>query len=398
MQRFFDDDGFQFATLIALGSTYRGLADVGEILSTIDRVPEGDREAWVTEWQATANRLAEAADASSSSGHSVSARSANLRASLYFDLASSMAPGTEDPDRFDTLWTRSRELWDRAVDLWPTPVEPIHIPYESTALDGYVFHPDNSSEPRPTVILNNGSDGSVNSMWTLGGAAAVERGWRAVTFDGPGQGIALHRDSTFFRHDWEAVITPVVDFLAERDDVDPERIALHGVSQAGYWVPRAAAFEHRLAAVVADPGVVDVAASWEMHLPAEMTQLLDNGDKESFDALMGAGLEESPESRAELQWRMAPYGTDSYFDAYQAARAMRLDDDTISAISSPTLVTDPEGEHFWPGQSQVLYDRLTCEKEIVTFTADEGANWHCEPAAQSLRDERVFDWLESVLT
>jgi len=173
-----------------------------------------------------------------------------------------MAPGTADPDRLDTLWARSRELWDRAVDLWPTPVEQVRIPYESSALDGYVFHPDGSSEPRPTIILNNGSDGPVNAMWTQGGAAAVERGWRAVTFDGPGQGMAIHRDGIPFRHDWEAVITPVIDFLVARDDVDPQRVALHSISQAGYWVPRAAAFEHRLAAVVADPGVVNVAASW----------------------------------------------------------------------------------------------------------------------------------------
>ena len=45
----------------------------------------------------------------------------------------------------------------------------------------------------------------------------------------------------YFRHDWEAVITPVVDFLASRDDVDDDRIVLHGISQAGYWAPRAAA-------------------------------------------------------------------------------------------------------------------------------------------------------------
>ncbi|MEZ5171540.1 MAG: hypothetical protein R3A49_12470 [Acidimicrobiia bacterium] len=107
-------------------------------------------------------------------------------------------------------------------------------------------------------------------------------------------------------HDWEAVITPVIDFLVARDDVDPQRVALHGISQAGYWVPRAAAFEHRLAAVVADPGVVDVAESWEKHLPPEMAQLLDDGDKESFDAFMEVGLEKDPEARAELRWRMAP--------------------------------------------------------------------------------------------
>jgi hypothetical protein len=49
VQRFYQDGGFNFATLIALGSAYRGLADVGEVLTTIERVPDGDREAWVRE-------------------------------------------------------------------------------------------------------------------------------------------------------------------------------------------------------------------------------------------------------------------------------------------------------------------------------------------------------------
>jgi hypothetical protein len=44
-----------------------------------------------------------------------------------------------------------------------------------------------------------------------------------------------------------------------------------------------------------------------------------------------------------------------------------------------------------------LYDALTCPKQIVRFTEAAGADWHCEPAAKSLRDERVFDWLEETL-
>lgn len=399
MQRFFDDDGFDFAVLIALGSAYRGLADVGEVLSTVERIPEGDSEAWVTEWSATAERLADAAERSAAAGHTVSARTAALRASLYFDLASSMAPGTSDPDRFHGLWQRSRDLWDTAVASWPTPVERVTIPYEDTQLEGYLFHPAGAAadEALPTVILNNGSDGPVNAMWTQGGAAAVERGWRALTFDGPGQGVALHRDQIPFRHDWEAVITPVVDFLVARSDVDAAKVVLHGISQAGYWVPRAAAFEHRLAAIVADPGVVNVAASWESHLPEGMVQLLDSGDKDSFDQFIEVGLAADSPERAELRWRMAPFGTDSYFEAYTAARRMQLDTATIAQISCPTLVTDPEGEQFWPGQARELYEQLTCEREIVAFSAAEGADWHCEVAAQSLRDERVFDWLETVL-
>jgi hypothetical protein len=394
MQRFYEDEGFDFATLIALGSAYRGLADVGEVLATVERVPNGDRETWVAEWTALADRLRTVAG-TAEAAHPVSARTAYLRASLYYDLASSMAQGTADPSRFDSLWEQHRDCWDRAVALWPG-VEPVTIPYEDTELDGYWFRPTGAgAEPRPTVVLNNGSDGPVTAMWSQGGAAAVDRGWNAITFDGPGQGAALHRAKLAFRADWEAVITPVVDHVVASPGVDRDRIALHGVSQAGYWVPRAAAFEHRLAAAVADPGVVDVSTSWTSHLPPEMVDLLDDpANQHDFDELMRVGA--PPDAYAELQWRMVPYGSDSPFEAYRAARAMRLDAETIGRIACPVLVTDPDDEQFWPGQSQMLFDGLTGPRALVRFTAREGANRHCEVAAQALRDERVFDWLEDV--
>jgi hypothetical protein len=125
-----------------------------------------------------------------------------------------------------------------------------------------------------------------------------------------------------------------------------------------------------------------------------MLQLLDDGNKDDFDALMGADPDAG--RHAMLAWRMAPYGTTSPFDAYLAARRMTLDDETIRAIQCPTLVLDPDHEQFWPGQSQQFFDTLTCEKQLVRFTTEEGGDWHCEPAAQSLRDERVF-FLEDVL-
>ncbi|MEZ5144189.1 MAG: hypothetical protein R2726_16960 [Acidimicrobiales bacterium] len=395
MQRFYDDEGMNFAVLIALGSAYAGLADVGETLATIERIPEGDQEAWVTQWTATADRLAAQAEESSAGGHRVSARSRFLRAATYYDNASAMAPGSKDPSRFTSLWEKHRSCWDRAVDLFTTPVERIAVPYEDTTLEGYFFSPDGSARPRPTVILSNGSDGPVSSQWSQGGRAAVERGWNAVTVDGPGQGAALHRQGRYFRFDWEQVVTPVVDFLVARDDVDPDGIALHGISQSGYWAPRAAAFEHRLAALVADPGVMRVASSWEQHLPPGMADLLDQGNKADFDALMAA--DPDPQRQAMLAWRMAPYGVTSPFDAYQAARKMTLDDATVAQIACPTLVLSPDHEQFWPGQSQQLFDALRCDKRLVPFTVEEGADWHCEPAAQSLRDERVFDFLEEVL-
>ncbi len=137
-----------------------------------------------------------------------------------------------------------------------------------------------------------------------------------------------------------------------------------------------------------------VASSWEQHLPKELVQLIDDGNQQDFDALMDANPNE--QQKAMLAWRMAPYGTTSYYEAYVKAREQTLDASTVAQIQCPTLVLDPDGEQFWPGQSQQLYDALTCEKQIRHFSAAEGADWHCEPAAQSLRDEVVFDFLETV--
>jgi hypothetical protein len=93
---------------------------------------------------------------------------------------------------------------------------------------------------------------------------------------------------------------------------------------------------------------------------------------------------------------MAPYGTDSLFDAYQAAEAMHLDADTLGQISCPLLITSPEHEQFWPGQSDEMHAAVP-SSTLVTFTEVEGADRHCEPAARGLRDERIFSWLEDVL-
>ena len=104
-----------------------------------------------------------------------------------------------------------------------------------------------------------------------------------MTFDGPGQQATLFEQGIPFRPDWEAVLTPVLDTMLARPDVDRDRVAVIGVSQAGFWVPRAICFEHRFAAAVADGGVVDVSAGWIAQLSEEMRQLLHDGNREEFD-------------------------------------------------------------------------------------------------------------------
>ena len=157
-------------------------------------------------------------------------------------------------------WQRSRTALDTAFTLFDRPVEQVNIPYEGTTLPGYFIKPDSTPQRRPLFIIANGSDASVLDMWVQGGASAIDRGYNVLIFDGPGQGAALWLQHLHFRPDYERVVTPVVDFALRRPDVDPKRIALQGISQGGYWAPRAMAFEHRIAAGIADGGVYDVSA------------------------------------------------------------------------------------------------------------------------------------------
>jgi hypothetical protein len=402
MQQQFDDSEFQFGLELALGATYRQSADVGEVLATAERITDGDADSWVTEWLATADRCEAAGASAQSAGRTVSAVSYYRRAATYYATALYRFSGVADPspERELELWRRQRSCWERIVDLQPVPGERLSIPYENTSLPGFFFRAPGAApgERRPLVVINNGSDGATSAMWLEGGAAAAERGYHWMTFDGPGQQAALYEQNIPFRHDWEAVLTPVLDALLPRPDVGTDCVAVIGVSQAGYWVPRAIAFEHGFAAAVADGGVVDVSVPWLEHLPDFMRQQLHDGDREAFDREMQLAESGSPKATAQLDFRGKPYGLSgaSRFDLYQAVSRYRLGDE-IQNITTPLLITDPDDEQFFPGQPQQLYDLLPGPKELVRFTAEEGANGHCEPMARSLRDTRIFDWLEGYL-
>jgi pimeloyl-ACP methyl ester carboxylesterase len=108
------------------------------------------------------------------------------------------------------------------------------------------------------VILTNGYDGTVEELYFANGAAALERGYHVLAFDGPGQGSVIVDQGIPFRPDWENVVRPVVDFALTRPEVDPVRLAIMGWSVGGYTAPRVATAEHRLAACVSDCGPYDL--------------------------------------------------------------------------------------------------------------------------------------------
>jgi hypothetical protein len=398
-EQFFNDPSFDFETRNLVGGIHYGAGDIGEMLTVVSNITDGDATSWVAEWRSLAERVQENGGSASKAGHRVSARGAYLRAAVYYGAASVFVDGTNDADDLlPVLFAAHRKCFGLHVGLLESPGIPIAIPYEGDTMPGYLFTPADGGAPRRTLILNNGSDGAVTFLWPGLGQPGLDRGYNVVVFDGPGQQSMLFERKIPFRPDWENVITPLVDFLCERPEADATKIALYGASQAGYWAPRATAFEHRLAAVVADPGVTNVSTSWRKNLPDEMLALLDADNEADFTTGMNLGVSTMPAAATqEFAWRAKPYGEQtSAFALFKTVEQYQLGD-VVKDIRTPMMITDPEDEQFWPGQSRELYDALTCPKVIAPFTKTEGAQMHCEPMGRSLLKQRMYDWLDETL-
>lgn len=70
------------------------------------------------------------------------------------------------------------------------------------------------------------TDGTCEELFFSIAGGALKRGYNVLIFDGPGQGGTLVTQKLPKRADWEDVVTPVVDDLLRRPDVDSARIAL----------------------------------------------------------------------------------------------------------------------------------------------------------------------------
>ncbi|HTQ55004.1 MAG TPA: prolyl oligopeptidase family serine peptidase [Bryobacteraceae bacterium] len=392
----FADPDFGFTAQIALGFSYYRGGDPGKLLAILPQIKAGDFESAYQAYRTAAADARKLAEEAAAQRHRVSAREAYLWAAGYTSAALRFLDGTKDPDRALPCWQGYAECWAGAAALFDPPVERVEIPYEGSHLTGWFLRVDKSRRRRPLAILNTGADGLEISSYVRGAAGGLSRGYNCLILNGPGQGDSLWARKLYFRPDWEKVITPVVDAMLRHREVDRKRIALVGVSQGGYWVPRALAYEHRIAAGVADPGVWDVADPWLHNLPKFARDMLDSGKKSQFDQVIQMGTANNARARMMLRFRMRPYGVTSCYEAFHAVREYNLAE-VAGRIRCPMLITDPQGEQFFPGQAQKLYDALQCPKAIVHFTREQGADQHCEVAAPGYRDYRIYNWLDETL-
>jgi alpha-beta hydrolase superfamily lysophospholipase len=389
------DELFQAQLLRTLGYAPQGGADVAECLAVADRIT--DTSAWYEQWSALAERVEAAAVASAKNGQVISARSGFLRASNYFRTAALFLLSAPVNAKLLEAHRREVSAFRRGAALLDNPPEIVEIPYGDQRLPAYFFKASNSQEPRPTVLLTTGYDGSAEELYFATGAAALERGYHVLAFDGPGQGTMLLERGVPIRPDWEAVITPVVDWLLTRPEVAPDQIALIGLSLGGYLAPRAATQEHRIAACVSDCGPYDVFDVAAARLPGVLARQLPDGNPRVL-RLLGRILHavmRKPTAGWALRRNLLVHQVSTPLEYFQVATQYSLKGHE-ALITCPTLVCTTDRDDL-SAAAPAFYDALTCPKTLVEFKTADGAGEHCESGARSAFHAAAFDWLATVL-
>ena len=395
------DELLSAQTLRAMGSAPYGGADIGECLAAARRAGGPNLARWHDSWTAAASAAHELAGQELAAGRDESARLAFWRASSYFRTAGCMLMAAPAEARLVASNTRQADAFRQGAALLAQPPELVQIPYAGTALPGYFFRAAGGPAPRATVILVGGYDGTAEELYFSSGAAALARGYHVLAFDGPGQGAALLQQGLVMRPDWDAVITPVVDYLLARPEVDAARIALMGLSLGGYLAPRAASAEHRIAACIADCGSFDLYAAAVERLPGPLAGGLADAaaGQPSRRATVLRRLLEILEGRPTAGWALRRgqlvHGVRGPVEYLLSLRDYSLAG-RAGSITCPTFVANAEGDAI-SASAPRLAAALTCEKEFVTFTAAEGAGDHCEAGARTLFNARALGWLDGIL-
>lgn len=389
----FADAEMDYQLIRQLGAARYGGAAIGECLALARTIDNGVPASWVDAFAAAAARQQADAEDRAARGHALSARDQYLVACNSWRAAEYYSPITRaDHARYGLA---SRACFLTALASGEYQCEALELPFADTPLPAYHLRQRGSQGAGKTLMIISGYDGTLEETFIAYGRAALERGYRVLLFAGPGQmdSLRFHPDMSFIP-EFERIGTPAVDYLLSRGDTDARRIALMGISFGGYFATRIAVHEPRIRALIPNSAIVDLHAYMASFAGFDPAQLSDADD---FGV---ADLDHIPDSVMPLQTRemsrnlMLRFGQPSFKRTYQRLRDFRVEDAQLAGLQCAALALIGAGEGAEPlAQHQRFLARVPGAQGHV-FSAQEGADGHCQSGNLALSAAVSMDWLD----
>lgn len=358
-------------------------SDRNELLETAKKIPNANVEAWYTEWSALARRIEAQAEEALQKGDKESARKLFLRASTYH-RGPLFIMGQKHPD-FYKHWQNMQACFRKAAGLSNPVIEPIEVSFEGKTLSGYFWGVDQSKEARPTLVVVGGVETWAEDCYFFIGSSAAERGYNVITADLAGQGMNPDKGLHFGAR-MEVTAKALVDYALTRPEVDPKRLALFGFSWGGHIAFKAARFDSRIKAMIANPPMPDV---FRAALAQQKgVNRSDPISRTAFDQIVwrfGLKISFNPKDIAARFAKIYDYLTYGKVD--------------VKKIQIPALLIAGEGEaQITLKIIHECFEQLpNPKKKMVIFTKEQGGEAHCQVNNLALPNTTMFDWLDKVL-
>jgi pimeloyl-ACP methyl ester carboxylesterase len=387
---FFRNREFHFQTLRALGHIPYGGADTGDILATIRRIRKGDVESWFREWNSTAERVEEMANELSDP---ISKGRALLRAHNYYRTAEFFI-SPDDPRKRKTF-QKGVDTFNKAINVLDIEHEQISVPYGEHLLKAIYYPGPPGADEKPLIVVIPGYDSTMEESYFSIAAAAIERGFSCLTYEGPGQGSIILEQGLTLTPEWEKPNSAVLDEFFGRYP-RTRKVILIGISLGGYFAPRAAAFDDRIDGVVSFDVLYDYSELPLKDVPAFFKYLYRNGFVRTVNSLAGLNMKFSPEMSAgfrEASWKT---GEKHPFDLARSYERYNLSG-VADKITCDVLILAGEKDDFVPIEQVAHFQQSLANARSITtriFTEEEGGEAHCQPGAATLVHAVLFEWIE----
>lgn len=297
------------------------------------------------------------------------------RAAEFFALPS-------DPDK-PALYDTFQDLFYRHV-FDADRADRVEVPYEGAFLPALRVH---AREHRGTLVVHGGFDSFIEEFYSVA-LWFSDRGFEVILFDGPGQGGALKQHGLPLTYEWEKPAKAVLDRFEVED------VTWLGVSLGGWLCFRAAAFEPRVARVIASSIAFDylrIAPPWLQPLVRALLRF-----PRAMNVLATLKARLRPQERWAVHQLMYVFKVTT--PVAGAAKLLELNEQNLHAerVRQDVLILTGEEDHFIPLKMHHMQVKALSNARSVTgriFTAAEQAQNHCQVGNVELALREMARWI-----